>query len=79
MTMSEEDRKWVRALPLLLTSSILLVFAAWAFFKGGDTTASTASFAAGLIILGAWVVTAVVDWHESKKKLKRRQNGSLPD
>lgn len=73
--MDEEDRKWIRALPLLFTAAILLIFAAWAFFKGGDSTASTASFAAGLLLLGAWLVTAVVDWHTTRRS-GYRQNGS---
>jgi hypothetical protein len=47
-------------------SSILMIGAAWAFFRGNDNTASIAAFSAGLILLGAWLSTAVVDWHRSK-------------
>jgi hypothetical protein len=44
-------------------ASFLLLGAAWAFFQGKDGTASVASFSAGLILLGAWLATAIVDWH----------------
>jgi phosphotransferase system glucose/maltose/N-acetylglucosamine-specific IIC component len=58
--------RWVRALPLLLSASILLIGAAWAFAKDRNGTGSVAAFTAGLILLGAWVTTAVVDWHEGQ-------------
>jgi hypothetical protein len=45
-------------------SSLLMVGAAWAFFKGKDNTASIAAFSAGLLLLGAWLATAIIDWHE---------------
>lgn len=60
----DATRTWVRSLPLLLMSSFLMLGAAWAFFQGKDGTASIAAFAAGLVLLGAWLATAVVDWHE---------------
>jgi hypothetical protein len=47
-------------------SSLLMVGAAWAFFKGKDNTASIAAFSAGLLLLGAWLATAIVDWYEGK-------------
>jgi hypothetical protein len=56
------DRAWVRSLPLLLLGAGLMVAAAWAFFQGKDNTASVAAFTAGLILLGAWLTTAIVDW-----------------
>jgi hypothetical protein len=34
------------------------------FFQGKDGTASIAAFSAGLVLLGSWLATAVVDWHE---------------
>jgi hypothetical protein len=43
-------------------SSLLMIGAAWAFFRGNDNTASIAAFSAGLILLGAWLTTAIVDW-----------------
>jgi membrane-bound metal-dependent hydrolase YbcI (DUF457 family) len=60
---TDPDRAWLKSLPLLLTAAILLIAAAWAFFRGQDNTASIAAFAAGLILLGAWLTTAIVDWH----------------
>jgi hypothetical protein len=56
------NSRWVRALPLLLSSSVLLIAAAWAFFQGDNNTASIAAFAAGLLLLGSWATTAIVDW-----------------
>jgi hypothetical protein len=64
--MNDSDRAWLRSLPLLLMSSLLMIGAAWAFFRGDDDTASIAAFAAGLILLGAWLSTAVVDWHTGR-------------
>jgi hypothetical protein len=58
------NSRWVRALPLLLSSSVLLIAAAWAFFQGKNNTASIAAFASGLVLLGTWATTAVVDWYE---------------
>jgi hypothetical protein len=62
------DSRWVRALPLLLSSSVLLIAAAWAFFQGKNNTASIAAFAAGLILLGTWATTAIVDWNEGHEQ-----------
>jgi hypothetical protein len=45
-------------------AAFLLLGAAWAFFQGKDGTASVAAFSAGLVLLGAWLATAVVDWSE---------------
>jgi hypothetical protein len=62
--MSPNTRAWIRSLPLLLMSSVLMIVAAWMFFQGKDGTASIAAFSAGLVLLGSWLATAVVDWHE---------------
>lgn len=66
--MTENERTWVRSLPLLLMSSFLMIGAAWMFFQGKDGTASIAAFSAGLILLGAWLATAVVDWHQGQDR-----------
>jgi predicted membrane protein len=63
---SEEDKRWLRALPLLLAASLLLMAGALAFYRAGDNTASTAAFTAGLILLGAWGTTAIVDWYRQR-------------
>jgi hypothetical protein len=47
-------------------SSFLMIGAAWAFFRGKDTTASIAAFSAGLILLGSWLATAVIDWSRGR-------------
>lgn len=62
------DRDWLRSLPLLLTAAILLIAAAWAFFRGNNNTASIAAFSAGLVILGAWLATAVIDWQTAPRR-----------
>jgi hypothetical protein len=54
-------------------SSLLMVGAAWAFFKGKDNTASIAAFSAGLILLGAWLTTALIDWHEGNTQMGASQ------
>jgi hypothetical protein len=61
---TENTKVWVRSLPLLLMSSFLMLGAAWAFFQGKDNVASIAAFSAGLLLLGAWLATAIIDWHE---------------
>jgi hypothetical protein len=62
---NDEMRSYLRSLPLLLMSSLLMVGAAWAFFKGKDNTASIAAFSAGLILLGAGV-TALQNYFRAK-------------
>jgi hypothetical protein len=47
-------------------SSLLMIAAAWAFFAGKDNTASIAAFSAGLVLLGAWLTSAIVDWHAGR-------------
>lgn len=64
----DANSTWLRSLPLLLMSSLLLLGAAWAFFQGNDGTASIAAFAAGLVLLGSWLATAVIDWHQGKSQ-----------
>ena len=55
--MRSED--WVRTLPLLLASTLLLAAAAaWAFREGLDEFGSTL-LAGGLVTLGAWIATHV--------------------
>jgi hypothetical protein len=49
-------------------SSLLMIGAAWAFFRGNDNTASIAAFSGGLILLGAWLATAVIDWHTGTRR-----------
>jgi hypothetical protein len=39
---------------------------ALAFYRAGDSTASTAAFTAGLLLLGSWAATAVVDWYRQR-------------
>lgn len=63
---TEEDKRWLRALPLLLAAALLLMGGALAFYRAGDNTASTAAFTAGLLLLGAWAATAVVDWYRQR-------------
>jgi hypothetical protein len=43
-----------------------MIAAAWAFFAGKDNTASIAAFSAGLVLLGAWLTSAIVDWHAGR-------------
>jgi hypothetical protein len=50
-----------------------MIGAAWAFFQGKDGTASIAAFASGLILLGAWLTTAIVDWSHNKPQVVRQE------
>jgi hypothetical protein len=66
VVVNDEDKRWVKSLPLLLTAAVLLMFAGFSFFKNGDSTASIASFTAGLVLLGSWATTAIVDWFTNR-------------
>jgi heme/copper-type cytochrome/quinol oxidase subunit 3 len=55
--------RWIRSWPLLLVTLVLGVAAAWSFAEKGNSEASVASFAAALIFGGAWLATAVIEWH----------------
>lgn len=68
--MNGETRAWIKSLPLLLMSSLLMIVAAWMFFQGKDNAASIAAFSAGLVLLGAWLVTALIDWYEGHTPAK---------
>lgn len=68
--MNEEDKNWIKSLPLLLTAALLLFGAAWAFYKGNDGTGSIAAFSAGLVMLGVWTTTAVLDWSRDHRRQK---------
>lgn len=70
----ERDRAWLRSWPLLLVAAVLLVAAAYAFAKEGNSTASIAAFCSGLIVLGAWLTTAAVEWHH---ELHRRRTQAM--
>jgi hypothetical protein len=75
---NDQTRAWVRSLPLLLMSSLLMLAAAWMFFQGKDNTASIAAFSAGLVLLGSWLATAVVDWHEGHPTPPRNSGVAAP-
>lgn len=68
VVMNEPDRTWLRSLPLLLSSGVLMLAGSYAFFIKNDDIASVAAFAAALMLLGAWVTTAVIDWYNNIKK-----------
>jgi uncharacterized membrane protein HdeD (DUF308 family) len=71
---SEDDKRWLRALPLLLAAALLLLAGSLAFYRAGDNTASTAAFTAGLILLGAWGCTAIVDWYRQRPPGRSEQD-----
>jgi hypothetical protein len=60
------NSRWVRALPLLLSSSVLFIAGAFMFFRAADNVASIASMTAGVLAFGAWMATACIDWFEGK-------------
>jgi uncharacterized membrane protein HdeD (DUF308 family) len=80
MTGTEEDRRWVRSWPLLLVASILLMAGAAIYLRSGDATAATACLAAGLVCLGSWIATSVIEWHHDlHRPLRRRFKDEVGD
>jgi uncharacterized membrane protein HdeD (DUF308 family) len=73
--MDTDDKKYLRSWPLLLVAAVLLIAGAMIFFQKGDTTASIAAFAAGLMVLGGWTVTAAVEWHHALHRARVIDDG----
>jgi heme/copper-type cytochrome/quinol oxidase subunit 3 len=73
--MQAEDKAWLRSWPLLLVTLVLGVAAAWSFAEEGNSTASIASFCAALIFGGAWLATAVIEWHHRLHQREGDDNG----
>lgn len=71
--MTDDDRAWVKTLPLLLTASILLLAGAFMFWKQGNSVLSNAAAAVGVFLLGSWAATAIADW---SKHHRHRQDGT---
>jgi hypothetical protein len=67
MSIPPEVKVWLRSLPLLLSAAILLMTGAWFYLRDEQGGAATAAMAAGLVVLGAWLVTAVLDWAWGRK------------
>lgn len=74
--MESEDKAWIRALPLLLTGGILFSAGAMIFFAKGDTTASIAALTVGVVLTSMWAATAIIDWHEARKRRKQQGEGT---
>jgi RsiW-degrading membrane proteinase PrsW (M82 family) len=72
---TEEDRAWVKTLPLLFLGGVLFAFGTIVFWNKGDTTASIASMTLGVVLMTTWMITAVIDWWEAHRRRKRRTNG----
>jgi protein-S-isoprenylcysteine O-methyltransferase Ste14 len=72
---TEEDRAWVRSLPLLLVGGVLFCAGAALFWEKGDTTASIASMTLGVVLVSVWMATALIDWHEARKRRKEERDG----
>lgn len=60
--MTDDDRTWIRSLPLLFTASVLLIAGAFSFWKNGNDTLSITAASVGVFLLGTWSATAVADW-----------------
>lgn len=71
--MNDPDRAWFRALPLLLSSSVLLIAGALMFFRAEDSVASIASMTAGVLAFGAWMATAIIDWYAARRRYSADQ------
>lgn len=70
---TEDDKAWIRALPLLLTGGVLFSAGALIFWQKGDTTASIAAMTIGVVLTSMWAATAVIDWHEARKRRKQQE------
>lgn len=71
--MTDDDRAWVKTLPLLLTASILLIAGAFMFWQQGNTVLSNAAAAVGVFLLGAWSATAIADWSKTHRHQKEEK------
>jgi predicted membrane protein len=80
---TEEDKAWIRSLPLLLVGGVLFCAGAAIFWNKGDTTASIASMTLGIVLVSMWTVSAIVDWHELRKRSRedreRYRDGGAPE
>jgi putative effector of murein hydrolase LrgA (UPF0299 family) len=70
---NEEDKAWLRALPLLLTGGVVFCIGAMIFWQKGDTTASIAAMTLGVVLVTAWMVTALIDWWETRKRRRHEE------
>lgn len=70
--MENEDKAWLRALPLLMTGGVAFCVGALIFWQKGDTTASIASMTVGVVMVSVWMATALIDWHEARKRRKQQ-------
>jgi hypothetical protein len=72
--MQEQDRAWLRSLPLLLLGGVLFGAGALAFYRSGDTVASIAAMTLAVVLISQWAATALLDWWEAtKRRRKARQ------
>jgi predicted membrane protein len=71
--MEQDDKAWIRALPLLLTGGIVFCIGALIFFQKGDVTASIAAMTLGVVLVAMWATTAIIDWHEACKRRKHQE------
>ena len=68
--MTDEDKAWVRTLPLLLVASVLLIAGAFAIWQRGNNVLSISCATVGVFLLGSWAATGIADW----SKAHRRKN-----
>jgi drug/metabolite transporter superfamily protein YnfA len=72
--MTDDDKSWIKSLPLLLTAAILLIIGAYSFWAKGNNTLSIAVASVGVFVLGAWSSTAVADWSKTHRGSKGESN-----
>lgn len=71
--MTDNDKTWVKTLPLLLTASLLLIAGALAIWKQGNNVLSISCAAVGVFLLGTWSATAVADWSKYHRQRKEQE------
>jgi membrane protein implicated in regulation of membrane protease activity len=68
--MTDNDKAWIRSLPLLMVGGVAFIVGALIFFQKGDAPASISSMTLGVVLVSMWSVTAIGDWWDAKKRRK---------
>jgi predicted membrane protein len=59
---NDEDKAWVRTLPLLAVGGVAILVGGFVFWQKGDSTASIAAMTLGVMFLSMWATTEIVEW-----------------
>lgn len=65
--MTDNDKAWIRSLPLLMVGGVAFIVGALIFFQKGDAPASISSMTLGIVLVSMWSVTAIGDWWSARR------------